>query len=794
MAASAGSGLGLGTLAAGVAVAAVVGVVGYQVIFAPGPDPVAEGVPQGIAGDPVAVPDPDVSDPDVEVAVETPTAATPAEPDILPDLIAPRFDLVRVDAAGGALIAGQAESNAELRLLLDGQEIHLASSDAGGDFVAMFDIPPSELPRILSLEMLMEDGSVLVSEQSVIISPTLRPVGAATGVEVAEADATGPDVPDDSGMTELSMASEPDTPPASGTTPLAPATPDLPEQTGVAAGGEVGTAPVRENGTEVAVSVADEMPSGGSQEPAALAEDTGDAGEPDLEIASLEIAESSGGGLSRGLQPGNAATDTENAGDADAQSSEAGADEPTQAAAGDAPQVILDTANVPQPDTGDGVGPVQVATEAPAADRDSPEIAGASGADDPAALADGTGAPVAEDSSQEVATASLEENPVPVPEDSGPSASSEGTTGLATPEGVSVAVSDTVEDDTDLATTQGTGGSSADVDMAASGDASGTAEENTAQAAAQESGDSPVMDMDVADSSADSPGVTDGNTELAAAQESGDSPVMDMDVADSSADPQGATDGNTELAAAQDAADAPAAQNGAAVSSGEAETQPASQPDVGVTEDGSGDSSSDSTQVAAADSSSEAPQGRPVMEPQTPTVLLADSQGIRVIQSGDEAPQVQSQVTLDTIAYDTVGDVVLAGRGPAESDVRFYLNNQPIHLAQINLQGGWRTALPQVDPGTYTLRLDEVSADGAVQSRIETPFLREEPEAVAAITSASGENVITVQWGHTLWGIAQQHFGEGVAYVQIYEANRDQIRNPDLIYPGQIFTLPERTD
>ena len=741
MAASAGSGLGLGTVAAGVAVAAVVGVVGYQVIFAPGPDPVAEGVPQGIASDPVAVPDPDVTDPDVEVAVETPTPATPAEPDILPDLIAPRFDLVRVDAAGGALIAGQAESNAELRLLLDGQEIHLASSDAGGDFVAMFDIPPSELPRILSLEMLMEDGSVLVSEQSVIISPTLRPVGAAAGAEVAAADATGPDVPDDSGLTELAMASEPDTPPASGTTPLPPSTPDLPEQTGIAAGGEDSTAPGSENGTEVADSVADETPEGGSQQPAALAEESGGAGEPDLEIASLEIEESSGGGLSRGLQPGNAETVTENAGAADAQSSGASPEEPTQAAAGDTPQVTLETANAPLPDAGDGVGPVEVAADAPSADPDSPEIAGAAGADDPAALPDGTGAPIAEGSSPEVATASLDENPVTVPDDSGPSAASEGTTGLATPEGG--------------------GGSSADVDMAASGDASATAQENTAQAAAQETGDSPIVEMDVADSSAPSPG---------------------------------ATDSNTELAAAQDAADAPAVQDGVAVSSDEAETQPASQPDVVATEDDSGASPSDSTQVAATDSPAEAPQDSPAMEPQTPTVLLADSQGIRVIQSGDEAPQVQSQVTLDTIAYDTVGDVVLAGRGPAESDVRFYLNNQPIHLAPINLQGGWRTALPQVDPGTYTLRLDEVSADGAVQSRIETPFLREEPEAVAAITSASGENVITVQWGHTLWGIAQQHFGEGVAYVQIYEANRDQIRNPDLIYPGQIFTLPERTD
>jgi nucleoid-associated protein YgaU len=202
--------------------------------------------------------------------------------------------------------------------------------------------------------------------------------------------------------------------------------------------------------------------------------------------------------------------------------------------------------------------------------------------------------------------------------------------------------------------------------------------------------------------------------------------------------------------------------------------------------------------AAAAANGEEAPEDgqpasgdatEPQMETVAPTVLLADSQGIRVIQSG-EGPQAQTQVSLDTIAYDTEGEVVLAGRGPAASDVRFYLDNQPIHLAPISPGGAWSTQLPQVDPGTYTLRLDEVSSEGTVNSRIETPFLREEPETIAAITSASGESVITVQWGNTLWGIAQQHLGEGVMYVQIYEANRDQIRDPDLIYPGQIFTIP----
>jgi len=39
--------------------------------------------------------------------------------------------------------------------------------------------------------------------------------------------------------------------------------------------------------------------------------------------------------------------------------------------------------------------------------------------------------------------------------------------------------------------------------------------------------------------------------------------------------------------------------------------------------------------------------------------------------------------------------------------------------------------------------------------------------------------------------LARDRYGEGLAYVKVFEANRDQIRNPDLIYPGQIFELPD---
>ncbi len=49
---------------------------------------------------------------------------------------------------------------------------------------------------------------------------------------------------------------------------------------------------------------------------------------------------------------------------------------------------------------------------------------------------------------------------------------------------------------------------------------------------------------------------------------------------------------------------------------------------------------------------------------------------------------------------------------------------------------------------------------------------------------------VVIQPGDNLWNIARALYGRGIRYTVIYEANRDQIRDPDLIYPGQVFTTP----
>jgi nucleoid-associated protein YgaU len=179
--------------------------------------------------------------------------------------------------------------------------------------------------------------------------------------------------------------------------------------------------------------------------------------------------------------------------------------------------------------------------------------------------------------------------------------------------------------------------------------------------------------------------------------------------------------------------------------------------------------------------------------PGAPTVLLADDKGLRVLQPGGHAPEVMDEVALDAISYDDAGEVQLTGRAPAEGFVRVYVDNRPIATVPVGSDGGWQSPLPAVLAGDYTLRLDQIGADGSVTSRLETPFRKETTAALeGAPRDASGAITATVVPGSTLWGIALGKYGHGIEYVRVFEANRDKIRNPDLIYPGQVFDLPEQ--
>ena len=198
------------------------------------------------------------------------------------------------------------------------------------------------------------------------------------------------------------------------------------------------------------------------------------------------------------------------------------------------------------------------------------------------------------------------------------------------------------------------------------------------------------------------------------------------------------------------------------------------------------------TDVNFSDNDSEISNSTTNSSTSQPKVVVADSDGIKVLQDDQGA---KDQLALDAIAYDPLGNVTLSGRSNPDGLVRFYVNNEAISAAKTDDTGYWETDLSDVIPGTYTLRIDELGLRGDVVSRLESPFKREDRQKLAALIAPSSSpvriNIVTVQPGNTLWAIARKRYGDGLLYVRVFEANRDKIKDPDLIYPGQLFDLPD---
>ncbi len=100
--------------------------------------------------------------------------------------------------------------------------------------------------------------------------------------------------------------------------------------------------------------------------------------------------------------------------------------------------------------------------------------------------------------------------------------------------------------------------------------------------------------------------------------------------------------------------------------------------------------------------------------------------------------------------------------------------------------GIWRVSPEKtVKPGLYTLRADQVDGGGKVMARVSMPFSRATP-----VTAPPPEPFVIVQPGHSLWRLARRTYGQGTRYTTIFQANREQIKDPDLIFPGQVLALP----
>ena len=217
------------------------------------------------------------------------------------------------------------------------------------------------------------------------------------------------------------------------------------------------------------------------------------------------------------------------------------------------------------------------------------------------------------------------------------------------------------------------------------------------------------------------------------------------------------------------------------------------------------------------------PNEKPVvalMTPDKPTVVL----------SQPAAPKpMAGMVVIEAVEMEPSGKFHVSGRARPGSDVRLYLNDSLIASVTAGPDERFAVTINEgISPGSYRVRLDELASNsGTVRARAEVPFnvpntavtasvqaiAPKRPDMVApqhtqlaaatpiAIPPDNGSPsavvvpkiaTTTVSRGDSLWRISRLTYGVGTRFAVVYKANREQIRNPNMIYPGQVFVLPRR--
>ncbi len=197
-------------------------------------------------------------------------------------------------------------------------------------------------------------------------------------------------------------------------------------------------------------------------------------------------------------------------------------------------------------------------------------------------------------------------------------------------------------------------------------------------------------------------------------------------------------------------------------------------------------------------------------------------------------PVAGPKVVVEAIEIDG-NKIFVAGLADPGRKVRAYANDILLGDAKTSPDGHFLVeATRNIPVGTYTIHVDALDADGVkVVARAAVPFEREPGESIAAVAPAEAkpaapattpaapaaeapadvaaatpptevpetaapklehaDSAVIIRRHDTLWRISRRVYGQGVRYSTIYLANQDQIRNPDRIWPGQVFKVPGKS-
>lgn len=171
--------------------------------------------------------------------------------------------------------------------------------------------------------------------------------------------------------------------------------------------------------------------------------------------------------------------------------------------------------------------------------------------------------------------------------------------------------------------------------------------------------------------------------------------------------------------------------------------------------------------------------------------------GPATVLQGPREPETALTLSINAVDHDVAGGITFSGSAPADAVVAVTVAGRPAGQTIADASGHWILRFDAVHSGDAIVRADHLGAQGAVVARVAVP-LKNPPGVATGASAATGagtgdaSTLVEVEAGQNLWRIARTVYGAGQAYTIIYEANRNDIQDPNLIYPKQVLELPER--
>ncbi|OIS91583.1 Ig-like domain-containing protein [Brucella cytisi] len=215
-----------------------------------------------------------------------------------------------------------------------------------------------------------------------------------------------------------------------------------------------------------------------------------------------------------------------------------------------------------------------------------------------------------------------------------------------------------------------------------------------------------------------------------------------------------------------------------------------------------------------------------VEEPGQASRLITKPETAKKLQDNAEAtpeaadkpaarPAQDSPIAIEAVEIEGQA-VFVAGKAKGGNRVIVHANDTLLGASLISPEGRFLVQSKQpLSVGDYIIRADLLDNANQVLATARVPFRREAGENISAVASdtdgqaaAASEAIgdeaassaaplqkvdgsVIIRRGDNLWTISKRAYGKGTRYTTIYLANRDQIRNPDLIWPGQVFNMPK---